>query len=125
MLYVLDEPSIGLHSRDTHRLIKILHAATQTILVVEHYPDVSASTAFDLGPGAEESGGQVIASGSYDDILKTPGSLTGRYLSADSHPASCGSRRKPVWQIKISGARAHNLKNIDLAVPLGMLVAIT
>src|SRR6202011_2705054 len=80
----------------------------------------------DLGPGAGESGGQVIAVGSYDQILKAPASLTGRYLSGELRIPLPPARRKPgSRQIKISGARAHNLKNIDFAVPLGMLVAIT
>jgi excinuclease ABC subunit A len=130
-LYVLDEPSIGLHSRDTHRLIKILHDLRDlgnTILVVEHDPDVmrASDRILDLGPGAGESGGQVIAAGNYDEILKTPGSLTGRYLSGELRIQLPAVRRKPgSRQIKIFGARAHNLKNIDLSVPLGMLVAIT
>jgi len=130
-LYVLDEPSIGLHSRDTHRLIKILHDLRDlgnTILVVEHDPDVmrASDRILDLGPGAGESGGQVIAVGSYDEILKAPGSLTGRYLSGELRIQLPPVRRKPgSRQIKISGARAHNLKNIDFAVPLGILVAIT
>ena len=130
-LYVLDEPSIGLHSRDTHRLIKILHDLRDlgnTILVVEHDPDVmrASDRILDLGPGAGESGGQVIAVGSYDEILKAPGSLTGRYLSGELRIQLPQARRQPgSRQIKISGARAHNLKNIDFAVPLGMLVAIT
>ncbi len=130
-LYVLDEPSIGLHSRDTHRLIKILHDLRDlgnTILVVEHDPDVmrASDRILDLGPGAGESGGQVIAVGSYDEILKAPGSLTGRYLSGELRIQLPQARRKPgSRQIKISGARAHNLKNIDFTVPLGMLVAIT
>src|SRR6266481_3015867 len=130
-LYVLDEPSIGLHSRDTHRLIKILHDLRDlgnTILVVEHDPDVmrASDRILDLGPGAGESGGQVIAAGNYDEILKTPGSLTGRYLSGELRIQLPPARRKPgSRQITIFGARAHNLKNIDLSVPLGMLVAIT
>jgi excinuclease ABC subunit A len=130
-LYVLDEPSIGLHSRDTHRLIKILHDLRDlgnTILVVEHDPDVmrASDRILDLGPGAGESGGQVIAVGSYDEILRAPGSLTGRYLSGELRIQFPAARRKPgSRQIKIFGARAHNLKNIDFAVPLGMLVAIT
>src|ERR1700675_3093602 len=130
-LYVLDEPSIGLHSRDTHRLIKILHDLRDlgnTILVVEHDPDVmrASDRILDLGPGAGESGGQVIAVGSYDEILRAPGSLTGRYLSGELRIQLPQARRKPgSRQIKITGARAHNLKNIDCAVPLGMLVAIT
>ncbi|HEV3207131.1 MAG TPA: excinuclease ABC subunit UvrA [Terriglobales bacterium] len=130
-LYVLDEPSIGLHSRDTHRLIKILHDLRDlgnTILVVEHDPDVmrASDRILDLGPGAGESGGQVIAAGTYDQILKTPGSLTGRYLSNELRIQLPSARRKPgSRQIRIIGARAHNLKNIDLVLPLGMLVAIT
>jgi excinuclease ABC subunit A len=130
-LYVLDEPSIGLHSRDTHRLIKILHDLRDlgnTILVVEHDPDVmrASDRILDLGPGAGESGGQLIAAGSYDEILRAPGSLTGRYLSGALRIQLPQVRRKPgSRQIKIFGARAHNLKNIDLSIPLGMLVAIT
>ena len=85
-LYVLDEPSIGLHSRDTHRLIKILHDLRDlgnTILVVEHDPDImrSSDRILDLGPGAGENGGKVIADGHLREIMKTPASLTGRYLS--------------------------------------------
>jgi len=130
-LYVLDEPSIGLHSRDTHRLIKILHDLRDlgnTILVVEHDPDLmrAADTILDLGPGAGEHGGKVIAAGTYEQIKKMPASLTGRYLSEDLRIQVPTNRRKPGTQkIEIVGARAHNLKNIDLTVPLRMLVAIT
>jgi len=130
-LYVLDEPSIGLHSRDTRRLIKILHGLRDlgnTILVVEHDPDVmrASDAILDLGPGAGENGGKVIAAGNYEQIKSSPGSLTGRYLANDLRIQIPGTRRKPgTQQIKIFGARAHNLKNIDLAVPLRMLVAIT
>jgi excinuclease ABC subunit A len=130
-LYVLDEPSIGLHSRDTHRLIKILHNLRDlgnTILVVEHDRDVmqASDTILDLGPGAGENGGKVIASGTYDQIQKMTGSLTGRYLSEELRIQIPGVRRKPgPQQVKIYGARAHNLKRINLEVPLRMLVAIT
>jgi excinuclease ABC subunit A len=130
-LYVLDEPSIGLHSRDTHRLIKILHNLRDlgnTILVVEHDRDVmqASDTILDLGPGAGENGGKLIAKGTYNQIQKMPGSLTGRYLSDELQIQIPSSRRKPgSQQIKIYGARAHNLKQIDLEVPLRMLVAIT
>jgi excinuclease ABC subunit A len=130
-LYVLDEPSIGLHSRDTQRLIKILHGLRDlgnTILVVEHDPDVmrASDTILDLGPGAGENGGKVIAAGNYEQIKSSPASLTGRYLANDLRIQIPGARRKPgSQQIKIFGARAHNLKNIDLVVPLRMLVAIT
>ena len=87
-LYVLDEPSIGLHTRDTHRLIKILHDLRDlgnTILVVEHDPDImrASDRILDLGPGAGENGGKVIATGTFDEIRKNPASLTGRYLSED------------------------------------------
>ena len=130
-LYVLDEPSIGLHSRDTHRLIRILHDLRDlgnTILVVEHDPDVmrASDRILDLGPGAGENGGKVIAVGTYDEIRKTPASLTGRYLAGELRIQLPNVRRKPgSRQIRIHGARAHNLKRIDLAIPLGMIVAIT
>src|SRR5882757_6203633 len=130
-LYVLDEPSIGLHSRDTDRLIKILHGLRDlgnTILVVEHDPDImrAADRILDLGPGAGESGGKLVAEGTYDEILHNPASLTGRYLSDDLHIQVPTARRKPGPQkIRIAGARAHNLKRIDLDIPLGILVAIT
>ena len=128
---MLDEPSIGLHSRDTHRLIKILHGLRDlgnTILVVEHDPDVMRASdhILDLGPGAGENGGKVIASGTYDEILKSPTSLTGRYLSGELRIQLPTTRRVPgKAQIKLTGAKAHNLKNIDLNIPLGMIVAIT
>ncbi len=130
-LYVLDEPSIGLHSRDTHRLIKILHNLRDlgnTILVVEHDPDImkSSDRILDLGPGAGENGGKVIATGTYAEIKKNPASLTGRYLAEELRIQLPANRRKPgPQQIKIRGARAHNLKGIDLNIPLGMIVAIT
>jgi excinuclease ABC subunit A len=130
-LYVLDEPSIGLHSRDTHRLIKILHDLRDlgnTILVVEHDPDImkASDRILDLGPGAGENGGKVIATGTYAEIKKTPTSLTGRYLAEELRIQLPTSRRKPgSRQIEIRGARAHNLKRIDLNIPLGMIVAIT
>ncbi len=130
-LYVLDEPSIGLHSRDTHRLIKILHGLRDlgnTVLVVEHDPDVmrASDQIIDFGPGAGEYGGKVIATGTFDEIQHIPASLTGRYLANDLRIQLPTNRRKPGrQQIAIRGARVHNLKNIDVTVPLGMLVAIT
>jgi excinuclease ABC subunit A len=130
-LYVLDEPSIGLHSRDTHRLINILHGLRDlgnTILVVEHDPDVMKASdhILDLGPGAGENGGKVIAAGTYDEIRKNPSSLTGRYLADELHIQMPTARRTPgKQQITISGARAHNLKNIEIKIPLNMIVAIT
>jgi excinuclease ABC subunit A len=130
-LYVLDEPSIGLHPRDTHRLIKILHDLRNlgnTILVVEHDPDImrSADRILDLGPGAGENGGKLVAAGTYDEILHNPASLTGRYLSQDLRIQAPTVRRKPGAQrITIRGVRANNLKNVEISIPLGMIVAIT
>jgi excinuclease ABC subunit A len=130
-LYVLDEPSIGLHPRDTHRLIKILHDLRDlgnTILVVEHDPDImrAADRILDLGPGAGENGGKLVAEGTYEEILHNPVSLTGRYLSEDLRIQAPAVRRKPgAQQITIRGVRANNLKGVDISIPLGMLVAIT
>jgi|CZKR01.1.fsa_nt_gi excinuclease ABC subunit A len=130
-LYVLDEPSIGLHPRDTHRLIKILHGLRDlgnTILVVEHDPDImrAADRILDLGPGAGENGGKLVAEGTYDEILHNPVSLTGRYLSEDLRIQAPVLRRKPgAQQIRIRGVRANNLKGVDISIPLGMIVAIT
>jgi excinuclease ABC subunit A len=130
-LYVLDEPSIGLHPRDTHRLIKILHDLRDlgnTILVVEHDPDImrAADRILDLGPGAGENGGKLVAEGTYDEILRNPVSLTGRYLSEDLRIQAPAVRRKPgAQQITIRGVRANNFKGVDISLPLGMLVAIT
>jgi excinuclease ABC subunit A len=130
-LYVLDEPSIGLHSRDTHRLIKILHDLRDlgnTILVVEHDPDImnASDRILDLGPGAGENGGKVVGEGTYEEIKKLPHSLTGRYLAGELRIQLPPNRRKPSGRkLRITGARAHNLKRIDLEIPLGMLVAIT
>jgi excinuclease ABC subunit A len=130
-LYVLDEPSIGLHSRDTHRLIKILHDLRDlgnTILVVEHDPDImrTADRILDLGPGAGENGGKLVAAGTYEEILRNPASLTGRYLAEDLRIQIPAARRQPgVQQIRIKDVRANNLKGIDICIPLNMLVAIT
>src|ERR1700688_4179340 len=130
-LYVLDEPSIGLHPRDTHRLIKILNGLGDlgnTILVVEHDADSmrAADRILDLGPGAGENGGKLVAEGTYDEIVHNPVSLTGRYLSEDLRIQAPAVRRKPgVQQITIRGVRANNLKDVDISLPLGMLVAIT
>jgi excinuclease ABC subunit A len=130
-LYVLDEPSIGLHSRDTHRLIKILQDLRDlgnTILVVEHDPDImrTADRILDLGPGAGENGGKLVAAGTYEEILRNPASLTGRYLAEDLRIQIPAVRRQPgTQQIRIKGVRANNLKGVDICIPLGMLVAIT
>ena len=130
-LYVLDEPSIGLHSRDTNRLVKILHDLRDlgnTILVVEHDPEImkASDRILDLGPGAGETGGKVMAAGTFNEIKKMHQSLTGRYLSGDLRIQLPAQRRQPgARQLKLFGARAHNLKDIDLVIPLGMVVAIT
>ena len=130
-LYVLDEPSIGLHSRDTHRLIKILQDLRDlgnTILVVEHDPDImrTADRILDLGPGAGENGGKLVAAGTYDEIVRNPASLTGRYLAEDLRIQIPAVRRQPgAQQIRIKGVRANNLRGVDFCIPLGMLVAIT
>jgi excinuclease ABC subunit A len=130
-LYVLDEPSIGLHHRDTRRLIKILHDLRDlgnTILVVEHDAEImrSADRILDLGPGAGENGGHVIAAGTYDEILRNPASLTGRYLSDELRIPMPSSRRTGTGrQIRLIGARAHNLKKVNVSIPLGIMVCIT
>ncbi len=130
-LYVLDEPSIGLHSRDTARLINILKClrdAGNTILVVEHDPEVMAAAdeILDLGPGAGEHGGKLVASGSYEQVRANHQSLTGRYLSGDLRIQLPPQRRAPGKQLlQLRGARGHNLKNIEVTFPLGLLVAVT
>ena len=130
-LYVLDEPSIGLHSRDTTRLIKILHNLRElgnTILVVEHDPEImrSADHILDLGPGAGEHGGRLVAAGTWEEICRVPTSLTGRYLGEELRIQVPSQRRKPgARKLELLGVRAHNLKSIDVAIPLGMVVAVT
>jgi len=130
-LYVLDEPSIGLHTRDTDRLIRILKNLRDlgnTILVVEHDPDVlrAADHLLDLGPGAGEFGGKLLAEGTVEEILANPNSLTGRYLSNQITIPVPTRRREPGREMLVlRGARANNLKNVDVEIPLGMLVAIT
>ncbi|HWP84718.1 MAG TPA: excinuclease ABC subunit UvrA, partial [Terriglobia bacterium] len=130
-LYVLDEPSIGLHSRDTSRLIGILQelrAQGNTILVVEHDPAMmqAADRILDLGPGAGENGGRVQFAGSYQELLAQNGNLTASYLRGDFRIQLPSERRKPgKKELKICGAFAHNLKDIDVSIPLGMMVAVT
>jgi excinuclease ABC subunit A len=130
-LYVLDEPSIGLHPRDTNKLIRILEELRDlgnTILVVEHDPDVirSADWLVDLGPGAGELGGRVLAAGTVPDVERNPESLTGRYLSGQLTIPIPSRRREPSKEkLILRGARVHNLCGLDVEVPLGMLVAIT
>ncbi|MGE5326222.1 MAG: excinuclease ABC subunit UvrA, partial [Deltaproteobacteria bacterium] len=130
-LYVLDEPSIGLHARDTGRLIDILKNLRDlgnTILVVEHDREMmrQADRILDLGPGAGEHGGRVICAGSWQDVVSAPHSLTGRFLSGDLAIPVPKERRRPGKAcIKIRGARQHNLKSIDVDIPLGLLVCIS
>jgi excinuclease ABC subunit A len=130
-LYVLDEPSIGLHPRDTHRLIEILKGLRDlgnTLLVVEHDPDtiLAADHILDLGPGAGEYGGKLIFEGTREQLLADPHSGTGRYLRGDARIALPAERRRPKRGfLKIIGARSHNLQGADVTIPLGMLVAIT
>ena len=130
-LYVLDEPSIGLHSRDTDRLIKILHDLRDlgnTILVVEHDSEImrASDRILDLGPGAGEHGGKLVAQGTYEQLRDEHTSLTGRYLHGDLHIAMPPQRRKPGKRtITITGARGHNLKGLDVKFPLDMIVAVT
>ncbi|MGB6131259.1 MAG: excinuclease ABC subunit UvrA [Acidobacteriaceae bacterium] len=132
-LYVLDEPSIGLHPRDTSRLIRILDELRDlgnTILVVEHDPDVlrAADYLLDLGPGAGEFGGKVLAAGTVAEISENPASITGRYLSGQltipvpTRRHSPGSSKD--W-LRLRGARANNLKGLDVDIPLNLLVCIT
>ena len=130
-LYVLDEPSIGLHPRDTSRLIEILKGLRDlgnTLLVVEHDPDtiLAADNILDLGPGAGEHGGELIFAGTRAELLADAQSLTGRYLRGELKIAVPARRRKPHGRfLKITGARSHNLQGVDLTIPLGMLVAVT
>jgi excinuclease ABC subunit A len=131
--YVLDEPSIGLHSRDTGRLIRILEELRDlgnTIVVVEHDADVmrAADHIIDMGPGAGELGGHIVFEGSYRKIMGDgAGSLTSKYLRGDLHAKSIGERREvdPRRTVRFLGARANNLKGIDVEIPLNMMVAVT
>ncbi len=131
-LYILDEPSIGLHPRDTHRLIKILKSLKEngnTVIVVEHDREVieSADHIVDLGPGAGENGGRIVFQGKYEDLLKDENSLTGKYLSGRLKIPVPKQRRKPQKgkSITIYGAREHNLKNIKVEFPLNLFVCVT
>jgi excinuclease ABC subunit A len=130
-LYVLDEPSIGLHTRDTERLIRILKELRDlgnTIVVVEHDADVlrAADHLLDLGPGAGEFGGKLLAEGVLAEIEANPNSLTGKYLSGKiSIPVPTRRRAPGRERLVLRGAEANNLHGLDVEIPLGMLVAIT
>jgi len=131
VLYVLDEPTIGLHPRDNEKLIftlRNLRDLGNTVLVVEHDADTIKNADFivDMGPGAGERGGEIIARGSLLEIMNDPKSITGLYLSGKREIPIPRKRKKPgeEWLI-VKGARAHNLKNITVEIPLGLLVGIT
>lgn len=130
-LYVLDEPSIGLHPRDNTRLIRILEGLRDignTLLIVEHDIDTmnAADHVIDIGPLAGELGGTVVFEGNKAELLKSPDSLTGKYLRGEMSVKVPQSRRKPGKEkIRITGAREHNLKNVDVDIPLGLLTCIT
>ena len=130
-LYVLDEPSIGLHTRDTAKLIRImedLRDLGNTILVVEHDPDVirAADYLLDLGPGAGELGGQLLAAGTVAEVMANPQSITGKYLSGRLTIPVPKHRREPGREhLKLTGARIHNLRGVDLDIPLNLLCCVT
>jgi excinuclease ABC subunit A len=128
-MYILDEPSIGLHSRDTERLIKVLKGLRDlgnTVIVVEHDEDImkAADYIFDIGPVAGTFGGELVAHGTYKEILKAD-SLTANYLTGKLKIETPLKRRKAKSYIKIIGAREHNLKNVDVQFPLNTLTVIT
>jgi excinuclease ABC subunit A len=131
VLYVLDEPSIGLHPKDNKKLIATLRALKDlgnSVIVVEHDEEtmLAADILVDIGPGAGQNGGKVVAVGTPQQVMKTPGSITGKYLSGKLKIEVPEKRRKPYkGHIVIKGAREHNLKNIDVEIPLGLFVAVT
>ncbi|MHA1966842.1 MAG: excinuclease ABC subunit UvrA, partial [Candidatus Hodarchaeales archaeon] len=131
MLYILDEPSIGLHQRDNYRIIKTLKKLRDignTIIVVEHDTEMmeSADWILDLGPGSGDYGGEIIAEGTVEDIKKSSNSITGQYLSQTKRIKLPKKRRELNGKfVKIVGAKENNLKNFDVEIPLGMLVCIT
>ncbi len=128
--YILDEPSIGLHQRDNDKLLntlKNLRDLGNTLLVVEHDEDtmLAADYIVDIGPGAGSSGGEVVACGTAEEIMKVPESVTGKYLSGEWKIPVPKSRRIPAGYLKVLGARENNLKNIDVEIPLGVLTCVT
>src|SRR5690606_30835660 len=131
-MYVLDEPSIGLHQRDNDRLIKTLQDLRDlgnSVIVVEHDEDMirAADFVLDMGPGAGEHGGHIVAQGTPADLEQNPRSLTGQYLSG-ARRIDIGPRRAVTpdqdW-LRLKGARGNNLKHVELAIPAGRLVCIT
>ncbi len=130
VLYILDEPSIGLHQRDNARLIdtlKHLRDLGNTLIVVEHDEDTmfAADQIVDIGPGAGEHGGQLIAQGTAQEIMACPESITGAYLSGRRGIPVPTRRKTPSGYLTVRGARAHNLKNIDVKIPLGVMAVVT
>lgn len=130
VLYILDEPSIGLHQRDNARLIdtlKRLRDLGNTLIVVEHDEDTmfAADQIVDIGPGAGEHGGQLIAQGTAQEIMACPESITGAYLSGRCGIPVPTRRKMPSGYLTVRGARAHNLKNIDVKIPLGVMAVVT
>ena len=131
VLYILDEPSIGLHQRDNRRLIytlKRLRDLGNTVIVVEHDEQTirEADCIVDIGPGAGLHGGEIVATGTLDDVMSSKDSLTGQYLRGERQIVVPDKRRQPTgMQLEIKGASEHNLKHIDVPIPLGLLVCVT
>jgi len=128
--YILDEPSIGLHQRDNEKLLatlKNLKNLGNTLIVVEHDEDTMLAADFivDIGPGAGEHGGEVVATGTAKEIMKNPNSITGAYLSKKIRIPMPDQRRKPTGFLEIKGARENNLQNIDVSLPLGIMTCVT
>ena len=128
--YILDEPSIGLHQRDNDKLLAALMELRDqgnTLIVVEHDEDTmrAADYIVDIGPGAGEHGGQVIATGTAEDIMNNPNSITGDYLSGRTKIPVPDSRKNPAGWLTIKGARQNNLKNIDVDIPIGVMTCVT
>jgi excinuclease ABC subunit A len=130
VLYILDEPSIGLHQRDNAKLIGTLERLRDlgnTVIVVEHDEGTmrAADYLVDLGPGAGEHGGRIVAAGTPAQVIRNPASLTGRYLSGRVSIPVPAERRKGRGELVVRGAREHNLKNVDAAIPLGTFTCVT
>lgn len=128
--YILDEPSIGLHQNDNDKLLatlKHLRDLGNSLIVVEHDEDTMRAADFivDIGPGAGTHGGEVIATGTAEDIMKNPNSITGKYLSGEIKIPVPKTRRKPTGWLKIVGAKENNLKNINVKIPTGVLTCVT
>lgn len=128
--YILDEPSIGLHQKDNDKLLKTLthlRDLGNTLIVVEHDEDTmfAADYIVDIGPGAGEHGGEVVATGNAQEIMKNKNSITGAYLSGRIKIPLPSERRKPTGYLKVIGARQNNLKNIDVDIPLGIMTVVT